>query len=207
MTKWYALLAAMVAAIGLGIGVTIVMLQQPASDQFAQCRDTRIAGGGGGIGGPFELVSGSGETVTQADVIAGPTMVYFGYTYCPDVCPVDLNRNGLTLDVLAEQGVDGVGAIFITVDPERDGVEEVGAYAGYMHEEMVGLTGERPAIDAAIASYRVYASKVGDGEDYLMDHSNFTYLMHPEHGLLDLIRGGETPQAAAERIACFVDHL
>ena len=207
MTKWYALIAAMVAAIGLGVGVTIVLLQQPGDDQFAQCRDTRVAGGGDSIGGPFTLVSGSGETVTEADVITGPTMGYFGYTFCPDVCPVDLNRNALALDVLAESGITDVGAAFITVDPERDGVEEVGAYAGCMHEEMIGLTGERAAIDAAIRDYRVYAAKVGEGEDYLMDHSNFTYLMHPEHGFLDLIRGGESPEAAADRIACFVDHL
>ena len=128
MLKLYAGLA--VAAIVAAVGGTLAytMLNRP-DDQFAQCRATAIAGGAGDIGGPFTLVNSDGATVTDADIITGPTLVYFGYTFCPDVCPFDMARNALAVDVLEEMGIE-VTPVFISIDPERDTPDVLANYLG-----------------------------------------------------------------------------
>ena len=95
-----------------------------SDDKFAQCRSSQIAGGAAAIGGPFELVNGKGETVTDKDVITEPTLVYFGYTFCPDVCPFDMSRNAEAVDILAERGLS-VTPLFISIDPDLDTPEVV----------------------------------------------------------------------------------
>ena len=92
-------------------------------------------------GGPFELVNAQGETVTDADVFTEPSLVYFGYTFCPDVCPFDVSRNAEAVDLLAERGIS-VTPVFISIDPERDTPEVVGEYAEVMHEKAIGLSGK-----------------------------------------------------------------
>lgn len=160
---------------------------------------------GADIGGPFTLVIGTGEEVTEADVITGPTLVYFGYSYCPDVCPFDNARNAAAVDLLAERGLE-VRPVFITVDPGRDTPEVMAEYTGYMHPDMLGLTGTPEQVAGAAAAYRVYY-KVGEAEDgsddYPVDHSTFTYLMDPG-GLIDFFRRDVTPEDMADRVACHV---
>jgi protein SCO1/2 len=102
------------------------------------CGDTAVAGSA--IGGPFELISETGEIVTDADVITKPTLVYFGYTFCPDVCPLDSARNAQVAYMLEDQGLD-LGTVFISVDPQRDTVEVVRDFTDNFHEDMIGLTG------------------------------------------------------------------
>src|SRR6056297_2787726 len=152
-------------------------------DPFAQCRASAVAGGSGQIGGPFTLVNGEGETVSDQDVITQPSLVYFGYTYCPDVCPFDVARNVIAVDILEEQGLD-VTPVFISIDPERDTPDVVAQYAQDMHPKMIGLTGSAEQVKAASQAYKTYYARgTGEGEFYLMDHSTFTYLMFPETGL------------------------
>ena len=103
---------------------------------------------GATIGGPFELVDRKGEPVTDADVLNRPALVYFGYTFCPDVCPFDMARNALAADLLAEQGHD-IAVVFISVDPERDTPEVLGQYADDMYPEMTALTGSAEQVKAA----------------------------------------------------------
>lgn len=170
-------------------------------DEYAQCAQGSVAGGD--IGGPFELVSGTGETVTEKDVITEPTLVYFGYTFCPDVCPLDVSRNVEAVDVLAERGVAAT-PVFITIDPERDTPDVVAEYAEVMHPKMIGLTGSAQQIKAASQAYRTfYRKQPGGGEDYLVDHSTFTYLVLPEKGFVDFFRRDATPDDMAERVACY----
>ena len=195
------------AAVVLGLGITaLVVLWPREADRFAQCRGV-ITSGGGDIGGPFSLISETGERVSEAEVIDRLSLVYFGYSFCPDVCPVDLFRNGEAVHALAERGIE-VRPVFITVDPERDTVQQMAEYTDFMHPDMIGLTGPREDIEAAIREYRVYANRVGDDpQDYLMDHSSFTYLMHPEEGFLDFFPSQTAPEDMAERVACYAQAL
>ena len=158
---------------------------------------------GGAIGGPFELVNAAGATVTDTDVITKPSLIYFGYTYCPDVCPMDTSRNAEAVDVLAARGLD-VTPVFISVDPERDTPELVGDFAANMHEKMIGLTGSAEQIKAASNAYRTYykAQKEGDDEYYLVDHTTFTYFVHPTRGFVDFFRRELTADQLADRVAC-----
>lgn len=175
-------------------------------DKFEECRATAIAGGGPAIGGPFTLTDQNGNRVTDKDVIDRLSLVYFGYTYCPDVCPLDTYRNAEAVDILAERSIE-VKPVMVTIDPERDTPEVMKAFVEYLHDDMVGLTGSAEEIKAAIKAYRVYAAKNGDGEDYLMDHSTSTYLMAPEIGILEFFGREYTPNQMADAIACFAEKL
>lgn len=175
------------------------------TDRFAQCRTTKIAGGSDQIGGPFTLVNAQGETVTDTDVITEPSLVYFGYTYCPDVCPFDTARNADAVDILDERGIS-VTPVFISIDPERDTPEVVGDFASNIHDKMIGLTGSSEQVKAASQAYRTYYRKQdGDEEYYLVDHSTFTYLVLPEEGFVDFFRREVTPEEMADRVACYIE--
>lgn len=205
MLKLYAGVAAAAIVAALGGYVAFTMLSGP-EDQFAQCRATTVAGGAGDIGGPFTLVNGDGVTVTDAEVIKEPSLIYFGYTFCPDVCPFDVARNALAIDVLEEMGVD-VTPVFISIDPERDTPEVVANFAANMHPRMIGLTGSPEQVKAASQAFRTYYRKQ-DGEDedyYLVDHSTFTYLVLPEIGFVEFYRRDTSPDEMAESVACFVN--
>lgn len=137
------------------------------------------------IGGPFTLVDQDGNTVTEKTWPGQHLLVYFGYTYCPDVCPGDLQTLSLALQQL-EKDNPGAAAkvqpLFITIDPERDTVAVIKEYVTLFHPRLVGLTGTVAQVDAAKKSYRVYAVKREDesASDYLMDHTALVYLISPE---------------------------
>jgi len=204
MTKLYVGLAVAAMVAVLGGSVAYRYLAAP-DDRFAQCREGVVSGGTAAIGGPFTLVSETGTTVTEADVITKPTLVYFGYTFCPDVCPFDTVRNADAVDLLTERGYD-VQSVFISVDPERDTPERVAEFTDYIHPDMVGLTGSAEQVRAASQAYKTYYRKQdGDDEFYLVDHSTFTYLVLPEEGFAEFYRRDIDPSQMAESVACFVD--
>lgn len=189
------------------LGVSTWFALQPNSDDpFAQCRGSAVGGGASTIGGPLELVREDGETVTDAQIFTKPTILYFGYTFCPDVCPLDSMRNADAQRLLEERGYD-VQTAFISIDPERDTVETVAEFTDLFHEDMIGLTGSLEQTKAASLAYKTYYKKQeeGDPEYYLVDHSTFTYLVFPEIGFVDFFRRDDGPEAMAERVACFVD--
>lgn len=206
MTRLYAAIAA--TAITALLAVTFWQTIGSRGDRrFAECRASSVAGGAGTIGGPFTLVDGTGMTVTDADVFTKPSLVYFGYTFCPDVCPLDNARNAEALDILIGDGHDAQG-VFISIDPERDTPEVVGEWAGYMHETMIGLTGSSEQVAAASRAYRAYYRK-HDAEDddfYLVDHSTFTYLVMPKTGFVEFFRRDDTAEEVARRTACFISN-
>ena len=111
------------------------------------------------IGGPFALIDQNGKRRTEADFRGKVLLVYFGFTYCPDVCPTDLQQIGLAVDRLGAAG-DAVQPIFITVDPARDTPEHLKEYMAMFHPRFVGLTGDAAALDAAARAYRVYYARV-----------------------------------------------
>lgn len=205
MSRIIAPIAAIVAALFLG-GLWWMTQKPDDAGPFAQCQATQVAGDGNGIGGPFELLSSEGEIVTDTDVITEPSLIYFGYTFCPDVCPLDTSRNAEAVDVLAERGMSTT-PVFITIDPERDTPEIVGEFAYNLHEKMIGLTGSEEQVAAASKAYRTYY-KAHDKSDefYLVDHSTFTYLVLPEHGFVEFFRRDVDAEAMADRVACFVEN-
>lgn len=174
-------------------------------DQFAQCRIGQVAGGSAQIGGPFTLLDRTGAQVTETDIIIEPTLIYFGYSFCPDVCPFDLSRNAEATDVLLERGIE-ITPVFISVDPQRDTPEVVGEFADNLHERMIGLTGTPAQVKAASQAYRTYyKAQPADDEYYLVDHSTFSYLVLPEHGFVEFFRREIQPEQMADTIQCFVD--
>ena len=199
-----------VASIG-GAAMTIVLggtflitqIMEPAK-RFEDC----VSGGvvGGAIGGPFELTNHKGEMVTDVDVLDQPALVYFGYTFCPDVCPMDVARNVVAVEILAESGLQ-VKPVFITIDPVRDTVDYLADFVANNHSDMIGLTGTAAQVAKAARAYKVYYRKQsGDDEEYyLMDPSNFTYLMIPDIGFVDFLRSDIPPQKVADRVACVIN--
>ncbi len=154
---------------------------------------------GAAIGGPFELTAHTGERMTSDALIDRPTLVYFGYTFCPDICPIDVQIMAETVDLLAERNIE-VRPLFVTIDPDRDTAEELAYYAEALHPTMIALTGTEDEIRAAADAYKVYYEKVeveGSAAGYLMNHTGYTYLMTPEKGLSALFRRG----FSAEQIA------
>ncbi|MCF2906012.1 SCO family protein [Octadecabacter sp. CECT 8868] len=202
MSKTYAIAAG--AAVVALLGGTLAATWKSSSDDiFAHCRSSQVAGGA--IGGPFELIDENGNTVTDADIITGPTLIYFGYTFCPDVCPLDNMRNAQAIEILDEQNIE-VTPVFISIDPERDTVDVVRDFTDNFHERMIGLTGTPEQVRAASQAYRTYYNKQeGDDEYYLVDHTTMSYFMFPEIGLVEFYRRDVTPEQMAKSLACFVD--
>jgi protein SCO1 len=190
--------AALVALIGGGYGYYRYQLSQ---DPYGDCRSGLAAGD---IGGPFTLVDDTGATVTDDDVITKPSLIYFGYTFCPDVCPFDAARNAEAVDILEERGIE-VTPVFITIDPARDTPQVLAEFTENIHPAMIGLTGSEEQIKAASTAYRtLYQRRETGDEYYLMDHSVMTYLVLPEVGYVDFFNNTDTPDQIAERVACFV---
>ena len=129
------------------------------------------------IGGPFQLTDQSGATVTEKALQGRPTLIFFGFTHCPDVCPTSLFEIS---EVLRAMGADAdkVNAYFVSVDPERDNITAMKDYLSSFDPHLKGLTGDPEAVAKMLSAYRVYAKKVPlkDG-DYTMDHTALTYLM------------------------------
>ena len=206
MNRFLLFTAAAVASIGLGGGA--YYFTRSAPDQFAGCR-TNSTAPGATIGGPFELVNERGETVTEADVIDGLTLVYFGYTFCPDVCPFDTARNAEAVEILEQQGIM-VKPVMITIDPARDTPETMAEFTSYIHPRMEGLSGTEAQTKAAAKAYQVYFAKEQEPEDpefYLVDHSTYTYLMHPDHGLLQFFQRTPRAEEMARTVACYAEAI
>ena len=164
---------------------------------------------GAAIGGPFELVDKSGKTVRWSDFAGRYRIVYFGYTFCPDVCPTDVQRMAQGLKLFAEGHpalARRIRPIFITVDPERDTPAKVGEFAAAFSPDIVGLTGTPEQVEAAKAAFKVYSSKgaVQPSGGYLVNHSSVTYLFDPDGKPLGTLPTDRGPQAVAAELARWV---
>ncbi|MEO1017028.1 MAG: SCO family protein [Pseudomonadota bacterium] len=158
------------------------------------------------IGGDFELVNHAGDTVTNQTFEGSNRLIYFGYTYCPDVCPLSLSAMTAAYDELPEDVQNEVVPLFITVDPERDTVEAIADYVSLFHPDLVGLTGSTEQVDDAADTYRVYyqLNKPDEYGDYLVDHSSFTYLMDGEGNYLTHFGHGTQADEMAQGITAAV---
>ena len=136
------------------------------------------------FGGPFTLVNQDGKTVTEKDFQGTWRLIYFGFTYCPAICPTELGKMTKVMDELGSMAKD-IHPIFVSVDPERDTVKVMKSYIASFHPSFTGLTGSVEQVEGIKKSYKVYASKMKDETmtDYTVDHSSFIYLMDPQENL------------------------
>lgn len=187
------LFAGVAVALALGLVVGRFLLSEPGGTGTAA------------IGGPFVLTDHNGKRVSEADYAGRHLLVYFGYTYCPDVCPTELQTMTEALDLMGASA-SAVQPLFITIDPERDTVSEMADYVSNFHPSMVGLTGSAEDIDAAAKTYRVYYAKgpVDEDDAYLMDHSSFVYLIDPNGRYVTHFGPLTPPQEMADKIASFL---
>ncbi|MQM14402.1 hypothetical protein Taro_047338, partial [Colocasia esculenta] len=133
------------------------------------------------IGGPFKLVNHDGKTVTEKDFLGKWTLIYFGFTHCPDICPDELQKLAAAIDKIKTIAGIEIVPVFISVDPERDTVEQINDYVKEFHLKLIGLTGTPESIRQVARAYRVYYMKTEEeGSDYLVDHSIVMYLMNPK---------------------------
>lgn len=152
------------------------------------------------IGGPFQLADQDGKRVTDQDLTGKPTLIFFGYTHCPDVCPTTLFEVSEVLRALGPDA-DRVAAYFITVDPERDTQAAMKDYLSSFDPHLRALTGDRAAIDVAEKAYRVYAKKVPtDSGDYTMDHTALVYLMDKQGRFVAPFSLKRSPEEAATEL-------
>jgi cytochrome oxidase Cu insertion factor (SCO1/SenC/PrrC family) len=153
------------------------------------------------VGGPFTLIDHTGKPRTNEDFRGKLMVVYFGFTYCPDICPSDLQNIGLAIDQLGPAG-EKVQPLFITIDPERDTAEHLKEYVSLFHPRLIGLTGDAAAIGAAATAFKVYYAKVPNsrGDDYSMDHTAFIYLMGVDGSYLGFFPPGTSPERIAETL-------
>jgi protein SCO1 len=167
-TKLFVLFASFLAGAAILVAVTTALLPARPENQVAAITT---------IGGPFQLVDQTGAVVTQ-DVLKGkPSLIFFGFTHCPDVCPTALFEMSEVFGAMGPDA-DKLQAFFITVDPERDTPEVMKSYLSSFAPQLKGLTGTPAQVDAVKRGYRVYSKKVPlEGGDYTMDHTAVVYLM------------------------------
>lgn len=177
-------------------------------DQIADRPGINPALAGADIGGPFSLVDHTGKPVSEKDYADKFKLVFFGYTWCPDICPTELLVIGQAMEALGDDA-EKVVPLFITIDPARDTAEKLAAYVPHFHPRLVGLTGTEEQVSAAAKAYRVYYRRaeenprmVDEDEDdaYLMDHSVYIYLMSPDDQYLQHFVRGQGPEKIAEEV-------
>lgn len=166
------ILAAVLLLLAAGLGTVALMRSGPHGP-----RGSGVAL----VGGPFSLVDQDGRRVTEKDFLGKYMLVFFGYTYCPDVCPTELQVMTAALDQMGTTA-DRIQPVFVSIDPERDTPPVMKAYVANFGPRLVGLTGTPEEVAGIARAYRVYYAKAGNGsgKDYLMDHSSIIYLMGPD---------------------------
>ncbi|XP_014552678.1 hypothetical protein COCVIDRAFT_109767 [Bipolaris victoriae FI3] len=159
------------------------------------------------VGGPFQLVDQNGKPFSNEDMLGKYSLVYFGFTHCPDICPDELDKMALMYDKVVAECGNVLLPIMITCDPARDNPKVLKEYLAEFHPDFIGLTGDYEQIKSTCKAYRVYFStpnNVKPGQDYLVDHSIYFYLMDPEGDFVEAIGRNFTADQAAKVIS---DHI
>ena len=158
-----------------------------------------------GLGGPIDLIDQNETAFSLEKQKASLSLLYFGYSYCPDICPYDLERNAYVKDIMDEHKLD-INLVFITLDPSRDTTERLKDFSEYIHTSMIALTGSTDQIDALKKAYGVFgkSNKVNnEDQSYLVDHSTFSYLVNKNGEILSYFNRRESPEKISEKIKCF----
>ena len=195
----------------IGILASVMLLACKAEDPNAAGISGKrvVSTGTASIGGPFTLMDETGAAVTEADLLGKPHLIYFGFAYCPDICPTSLQKLGAAQTLLGAAG-DDVGYVLITVDPERDTVEKIADYITFepFPKGLRGFTGSLKQIEKAKVAYKITATKstfdggpVEEGSlDYTVNHSDIIYFMGADGKFADFFSTRSTPQDIAVRV-------
>ena len=151
------------------------------------------------VGGPFALIDHNGKAITHRDLEGRPTLIFFGFTHCPDVCPTTLMEISKVFELLGPQAK--VAALFMSVDPERDTPALLKDYVSNFDKRIIGVTGPRESVDAALKTFRVFARKTkGEGESYSVDQSSLVYLMDKQGRFATAFNLQQSPEQAARAL-------
>ena len=183
---------ALVAVVAVGLGALAYQTTDRGSD-------APLVNAVADIGGPFTLTNQHGETVTRDDLLGRPHAVFFGYTFCPDVCPTTLYEMSQHIGAMGENAPD---VVFVSVDPERDTPEVLREYLDHFDERILALTGERTEVDEAVQAYRAYY-KIHEPDEYgtvLIDHTASVYLFGADGTFAGTIAYGENPETARAKL-------
>ncbi|MCG9915474.1 MAG: SCO family protein [Phenylobacterium sp.] len=192
MSKRALMIIALVAALGLAAGAALFWrIEAPTTGSHTQAD----------VGGPFELVNQDGQTVDQSILEGRWSIVFFGFTYCPDICPATLQSVSAAQAQLGPRA-DELQTVFISVDPERDTPEQLKTYLSLdaFPDGVIGLTGSPEQIEQVAKSYYVFYRKSGEGPDYTVDHSTAAYLMDPKGRFNRVLAYGIAPDEMARLI-------
>ncbi|KQT86063.1 SCO family protein [Aurantimonas sp. Leaf443] len=151
------------------------------------------------FGAPFKLVDQNGAPVTEAIFKGRPSAVFFGFTHCPDVCPTTLFELAGHEKAMKAEGKD-LNVVFVTVDPERDTPAVIKPYVEAVAPDITAITGAPAEVAAMTKSWGVYSRKVGEGDDYQMDHTATTYLIDRNGAFAGTIAYGENPDTARAKL-------
>jgi protein SCO1/2 len=179
--------------------VAAILLGWWQTDGPGRTRTVATEAGGSPIGGSFALVDHTGKPVTDADYRGRPMAVFFGFTHCPEVCPTTLFDITTRLKTLGPEA-DRLQVLFITVDPERDTPPQLALYLQSFDPRIVGLSGTREQINAAIAAYKAYAKRIPTENGYTMDHTASVYLIDAEGRFRTMIDYHEDEAAALAKL-------
>lgn len=164
-------------------------------------QESQTVVGKAAVGGPFSLIDQDGKPFSDRDLLGEFSLMYFGFTHCPDICPDELEKLSESLDLIEKQSGRQVQAVFITVDPDRDSPSLVKQYVKEFHPRMIGLTGPMEEITRTSKSFRVYFHKTTDDpQDYLVDHSIIIYLMDPKGNFVTFYGKNNTSEQLATSI-------
>ena len=192
----------------LSVSAIFVLFIKPSLT--SECGKNIIGGGNSTIGGQFELTDTNNKKINSRDLITEPSLIYFGYSYCPDVCPFDLQRNAIAVDLLSDIK-KLVTPVFITIDPARDTPNRLKEFSSFIHPKLIALTGSNEEVKTVMKLFKVYGQKskesAVDNDTYLMDHSAFTYLVSSSNEFIDYFGRKISPEEMADRIACYFDEI
>ncbi len=186
----------LIALLAAGGALLAVLLTIPQPQQVPEESGSSAAS----IGGPFTLVATDGKTVTDQTYHGKWMLIYFGYTFCPDACPTAITNMGVALQKLGPEAAK-VAPLFITVDPKRDTVKVMAEYLKSFDPRIVGLTGSQAQTEEVAKAYHIYVTpQKSDGDDYLVDHSAYIYLMSPQGKFVTVVPGNAPGDQMADKL-------
>ena len=154
----------------------------------------------------FNLIHEDGYKISRKKLINQPSLIYFGYTFCPDICPFDLMRNSQVVDLLTDEDIK-IKPLFVTLDPKRDTLEILKEYTDFHHKDMIGLTGSNEQIDTIKKIFMIYSQMPNDTSgDYIINHSTFSYFILPDMGLITYFTRKDNVEKISNTIKCILEN-
>lgn len=205
MMKKRLLIIVLAVVAGFSVAALVVLIQK-STPTIATTNSGLIAVTDDAFGGSFTLTDHNGKTVTEKDFTGKYRLIYFGFTYCPAICPTELSKITTALNQLGDKGKD-VLPMFITIDPERDTSEKMKNYVSLFHPSLVALSGTPEQIKHVLKGYKIYAAKRQDEgmTEYTMDHSSYIYLIAPDDRLLHIFKMEDGAQKVADITGQWLD--